>query len=330
MKILLLGGTGAMGAYLTDVLAADLDNRIVVTSRRVRTSPHANVSFLCGNAREDAFLAEALQSRYDVVVDFMNYGYDEFAARYRTLLGATGQYVFLSSARVYDRSPQPLTESAPRLLETSTDAVFLATQRYALRKARQEDFLLRSGATNYTIVRPYKTFSEERLQLGAYEKEQWLLRALDGKSVPVRAGLLARRTTLTYGLDVSQVMARLVGLPAALGACVQIATLESLTWLEIAEIYRQVLAAEKGVGLRFVEYAANEALESLFEGGYQVRYDVLWDRTFDSSRADALVGPVSYTPVRTALRDCLTKFLREGRSFLSTSEDFARLADAME
>ena len=331
MNILLLGGTGAMGVYLSKILSACADIHVTVTSRNHHLSKRKNLTYLCGNAREGTFLESILSSHYDVIVDFMNYGYDEFNARYQTLLASTAQYVFLSSARVYAQSSQPLTEESPRLLETTTDMDFLSTQRYALRKAREENLLLKSGVRNFTIIRPYKTFSEERLQLGAYEKEQWLQRALQGKVIPIRQDLLVRRTTLTFAQDVAAVIAQLIGCSKAFGEIVQIATSESLQWIEVVEVYRQILLDMRGVDLHLMAYEHNAMLESLFEGGYQFRYDVFWDRTFKSDKVQQMIGkPIVYTPVKEGLSHCLRTFLSENHGFLEASTEFSRLADEME
>lgn len=313
MNVLLLGGTGAMGRYLADAVSRDPGNRCVVTSRRIHSSDRPNLSFVCGNAREDGFVDGLLKRRFDAVVDFMNYGYDEFKSRFGRLLDATGQYVFLSSARVYADSESPLDESSARLLDVSRDEAFLKTQRYALRKARQEDLLLGSGKGNFTVVRPYKTFGEERFQLGAYEKEQWLQRALLGRPIPLRKGLLDRRTTLTHGQDVACVIGRLLGNGRALGEVVQVASPSPLRWADVLEVYRRVLRAACGLSVAVFEYGECGELESLFEGGYQFKYDVLWNRVFDSSKVETILGEeVRYADARESLALCLTHFLTGG------------------
>lgn len=330
MNVLLLGGTGAMGGYLAKRLSDEHENLVAVTSRRSLKSTRDNLVYFCGNAHEDSFLDSLFEKRYDAVVDFMNYGYDEFATRYQKMLQVTGQYVFLSSARVYANSVEPLTEKSARLLEVSTDKDFLETQRYALRKARQEDLLNSSGSLNYTIIRPYKTFSEERFQLGAYEKEQWLQRALSNKSIPVRQGIMDKLTTLTAGDDVADVIFRLIGNSKARGETVQIASPESLKWSEIVGIYRKVLKELVGIDLSLIEYEGNDELELLFEGGYQIKYDVLWNRVFNSWKVEELVGEIKYTSVRESLESCLRIFIGENRAFLNTSTDFMRICDRME
>ena len=173
MKILILGGTGAMGVHLVNLLSSNPNCRITVTSRSRREGKD-NVSYVQGNGHDIAFLNTLLKDKYDVIVDFMNYHTEEFRERYRILLNACGQFVYLSSSRVYADSDSPITEESPRLLDVTTDAEYLRTDEYALAKARQENLLRESEHKNWTIIRPYITYSEIRLQLGVLEKEAWL------------------------------------------------------------------------------------------------------------------------------------------------------------
>ena len=50
---------------------------------------------------------------------------------------------------------------------------------------------------NWTIIRPYKTYNNNRLQLGMYEKEEWLYRLMMGKTLVFPTELKKRKTTLT-------------------------------------------------------------------------------------------------------------------------------------
>lgn len=54
MEILLLGGTGAMGIPLTNILSADGTNIVYVTTRSSKES-RDNVIYFQGNAREGDF-----------------------------------------------------------------------------------------------------------------------------------------------------------------------------------------------------------------------------------------------------------------------------------
>lgn len=135
-RILILGGTGAMGESLVDILNGNKKYDVKVTSREMHDSVN-NIVYVKGNARDSEFMKKLLSDKYDIIVDFMNYGYQEFMYCHRKVLASTKHYVFLSSSRVYANSEEPLTENSERLLEVSSDQEFLSTQRYALRKARQ-------------------------------------------------------------------------------------------------------------------------------------------------------------------------------------------------
>lgn len=138
MRVLLLGGTGAMGVHLTDILSKQYV--VTVTSRRMRR-PKNNIEYVQGNAKDLKFLNSILEKKWDVIVDFMVYSTEEFSERVNLFLNSTEQYIFLSSARVYDGYEVPMKENFNRLADSSKDSVFLNTDDYALAKARQEDIL---------------------------------------------------------------------------------------------------------------------------------------------------------------------------------------------
>lgn len=87
MKILLLGGTGAMGSHLADILSKDNRNEIVITTRKERESRN-NVSYRVSNAHNTEFLKELLITNWDVIVDFMVYNTQEFRSRVDMLLAS--------------------------------------------------------------------------------------------------------------------------------------------------------------------------------------------------------------------------------------------------
>lgn len=332
-NVLILGGTGAMGVHLLEELAESDAWDVWVTSRS-KKEDHKNIKFLEGNARDDEFRKAILSDRhYDVIVDFMNYGYDEFKTCHSELLKATDHYVFLSSSRVYARSETAITEDSPRLLDVTDDEEFLSTQRYALRKARQEDMLFDSGSMNFTIVRPYITYSNRRLQLGIYEKEQWLYRILNNKPLVIREEILNSRTTLTYGKDVSREIYNIMN-HAPLGEAVHIMSEETMTWKEILNMYVRIIKEEIGLDPQIFTAKSMEEAELLFEGGYNTKYDRLWDRFFDNAKAEKEFGHIEYLDMRTGLERCLKEFLNDWKTeknnlFLDIVDDFETIMDDM-
>lgn len=330
-KVLILGGTGAMGIPLQRILSRlDSIATIKVTSRSIRSSDNPKIEYIQGNARDIGFLKEILTGGYDVVIDFMNYDLDEFAARIETLLLSTAHYIWFSSCRVYAESTTALTEESPRLLETSNDNVFLATNRYALRKARQEDLLNCSGMHNYTIIRPYITYNSERLQLGILEKEQWLYRLLKGKPLVISSEMLEHTTTLTHGDDVAQVISDIVEKIKPNGETIQIAGRDTIKWKDLLSLYVSILKNHvKDFSPVIFKSDDIQPVELLFEGGYNTIYDRNYDRLFDSSKVESALGyAITYQTIVKGISSCLGKFLENG-SFLHIDPVYEAMQDEL-
>ena len=73
----------------------------------------------------------------------MVYGTDEFKLKIDLFLEHTGQYIYISSSRVYANENKCITEKSKRLLDICEDDEYLKTDEYALVKARQENLLLK-------------------------------------------------------------------------------------------------------------------------------------------------------------------------------------------
>lgn len=247
------------------------------------------------------------ERKWDAIVDFMSYSTEEFKSRYQLYLSSTKQYIYLSSSRVYAKSEGQLTENSPRLLDVCKDERYLATDEYALKKARQEDILRKSGYTNWTIIRPYVTFSEQRLQLSPLEKEYWLYRAVHGRTIVFSKDLAERTSTLTYGQDVARGIASLIGKEKAKGNVYHITISETHKWSEILQAYLD--AFEKKTGKR-PKVFLTEKWEP-FHGGNepQVTYDRMYDRQFDNSNINDFIDTNTFKPTIPALTACLSDFL---------------------
>ena len=308
-NILVLGGTGAMGKHLVQLLAEKGDKVCVTT--RARRESSANIEYVQGNARDDSFLEPLLErQQWDAILDFMVYTTPVFQQRVSKFLGATAQYVFLSSARVYADSTSPIQEDSPRLLDVSDDSEFLATDEYSLAKARQEDILKQSGRRNWTIIRPYITYSEQRLQLGVFEKEGWLYRALQGRTIVFSEDIVNKLTTLTYGLDVAGAMGTLIGQPQALGEAYHITQDGSVSWRHVLGLYLNVL--EKHLGRQpNVSLLDMDKFSHCKRAEYQIKYDRMFDRTFDSTKIAKFFEANGFQSLDHRLTRCLEEFLEK-------------------
>lgn len=306
-KILVLGGTGAMGKHLVDILA-ESGWECYITTRSCRKSGK-NRNYVVGNAHDMNFLRPLLkQEKWYAIVDFMIYTTADFNSRCQELLSATYQYVFISSARVYAKNDGLITEDSPRILDVCSDKAYLETDEYALTKARQENILRDSGQINWTIIRPYVTFSEIRIQLSPQEKELWLYRCLQGRSIVFSKDLAEKYTTLTYGFDVAKGIASIIGKKEALGEAFHITVSESYKWKDILSLYTKVIQRQAGIVPKVL---LTEKWEK-HQGGSerQIKYDRLYDRRFDNSKIARFIDVKSFKPTLQALDDCLTDFIR--------------------
>ena len=271
-KILVLGGTGAMGRYCVPELLR-LGHTVVVAALNELESDNPNLQYIVGNVKEEGVLEKLLtEGNYDAVIDFMTYGAKEFESTYKMFLENTKHYIYLSSCRVFADCP-PITEKSPRLLDVCTDPVFMATEDYALVKAIGEDLLRNSGKKNWTIIRPATTFSTGRYQLVTLEAESFVHRMRMGKTVVLPEEAMDKQATLGWGGDVGVMIARLVLNDEAYGEDFNVATGEHHSWREIAEMYRDIC------GLKYITVPYEDYLEILGNQNWR-RYQLIYARMF--------------------------------------------------
>lgn len=307
-KVLLLGGTGAMGIYLAPELASR-GYEVTVVSLDDAVSANPRISYVKANAKDDAYLKELLKEKFDAIVDFLIYSTEEFRLRHELLLRSTDHYFFLSTYRVYGGG-FPITEETPRLLDVSPDKDFLATEDYSLFKARQENILRSSGHGNWTIIRPSITYSKFRFQLVTLEAPNVVARAAKGLPVVLPKEALSVQATMTWAGDVAKIFAALILNPAALGQAFTPATAEHRTWGEIAEYYKEL------IGLEYVAADMEDYL-NILGGSAGVRYQLIYDRLFtrivDNSKALRVTGlkQADFMPLRQGLAKELAALPRD-------------------
>lgn len=326
MKILVLGGTGAMGEPLVEALAKRGDE-VYVTSRS-ECKNRENITFIVGDAHNMLFLQELLQKSFDVVVDFMYYTLEQLQERVELILKLTKQYFFLSSSRVYANQTERITEDCPRLLDVCKDEEYLATEEYALAKAREENIFRNSSYKNWTIIRPYITYSNIRLQLGVLEKEHWLYRALHGRSIVLSDDILKHFTSLTYGYDVSRTMVDMIGNPDALGESIHIVTPETITWNDVLNIYLDVIEKQADHRPKVFLTDYKTGVIKVLKNKYQYYYDRLFDRSFNSEKVNKICKKnIEYCGIKEGLETCLTEFIEGNKKFRNINWKFEAYAD---
>lgn len=291
-KILVLGGTGAMGRYLVPKLA-QRDYQVDVVS--LDQLPNLkNIHYIQSDIMDDSVLEKQLSAGYDGIVDFMVYPTAHFKTRHRLLLENTDHYIFLSSYRVFADSDEPVTEESAQLLDVCQDEEFLASDDYSLKKCRGEDILEQSAYDNWTIVRPAITYSQKRAQLVTLELHHILAAMREHR--PVLLPEMARnvQATMTWAGDVAEMLARLLLAPSAKMQAFNVTTAEHNTWEQVAQMYKEIY------DLSYQWVDTESYLEAKAKGDksgrvtlgsrWQLSYDRLYNRVMDNRKILARTG----------------------------------------
>jgi nucleoside-diphosphate-sugar epimerase len=309
-KILLLGGTGPIGNQLVKILK-NADFQITVTSR-TKSTINDNVIYVKGDALQIKFVLSLLELQdWDVIIDFMNYKTFAFQQSYKYLLSNTCHYIFTSSARVYaDSGLYQIAEESPRLLDTISNPDYLQSDEYALAKAKQENLLFESSYDNWTVIRPYITFDTYRLQLAIFEKEQWLYRVLNNKTLILPSSIMQRRTTLTYALDVAMAISVLIKCKIGLKEVFNVCSVHDFSWSNIYDIYMSVIQQSLCFHPRTI-FVDDDFLPKICPSIDQYEYDRKFHRRFNSEKVINATGISLSTDVALQLRQSLSDFLTD-------------------
>lgn len=239
-SILIIGGTGVISSAVSALLAetgwaVTLLNR----GKNCKNIPEG-IKTITGNIRDENTIKNLLQNNsFDVVADFIAYTKEDAERDYRLFFGLTQQYIFISSASVYEKplSNCFVTESTP---------LRNPYWQYARDKIACEDFFLkkyRSEGFPITIIRPGHTYSDTKIPLGVHGNNgSWpvVKRILAGKPVIIH-GDGTSLWTVTHSKDFAKGFAGLAGNLHAIGQTVHITSDETVTWNQIYQIIADTL-----------------------------------------------------------------------------------------
>ncbi|MEO6393038.1 MAG: NAD-dependent epimerase/dehydratase family protein [Pyrinomonadaceae bacterium] len=211
MKVLFIGGTGVISSACAE-LAIDHGIDLYLLNRGITARPvPAGAQVLTGDIRDLASARAALGDQsFDAVVDWIGFVPENIETDLELFRGRMGQFVFISSASVYQSPPErlPVTEATPLdnpYWQYSRDKI--ACEERLMRAYRDEAFPV-------TIVRPSHTYDQTKLPLkGGYTAIDRMRR---GKKVIVH-GDGSSLWVLTNHRDFATGFVGLLGNPAAEG-----------------------------------------------------------------------------------------------------------------
>ena len=290
-KVLVLGGTGAMGQHLVPMLVAmGYSVDVVYNSFDEMKAESPNVRYIKADAKDMQFIEDILKNSYDGIVDFMIYMSNELVTKLPKFLDNTGHYIYFSTYRIYANEEHPIRETSPRLLDVSTDKLLRLSDDYCIYKAKGEDLLHWTKKQNYTIVRPSITYSLLRYQLVTLEAHDTVGRAMTGRKALLPEQARYVQGTMSWGGDAGKMLSRLLFNEKALTETYTISTAEHHSWGEIAEYYKDICGLEVEWVDKEYYLQAISPFRNYLQPRWQLEYDRLFDRIMDNSKILAATG----------------------------------------
>jgi nucleoside-diphosphate-sugar epimerase len=280
VRLLFLGGTGNLSTACAAEAVAQGHTLAVLTRGQQADRLPAPVERIRGDAGDPQTL-EAVASRgFDAVVDFIAYGPEAVERDVDAFAGRVSQYVFISTASVYQKPPRHyvLTEETP-LGNPYWD--------YARQKIAAEEVLRdahRSRGFPATIVRPSYTYGETWIPSASGSDYTVAWRMRRGLEVYV-PGDGTSLWTLTHASDFARGLIGLLGRPEAIGEAFHITSDEVLNWNQIHETIAEAL----GVAPRLVHIPSDVIARIDARRGASLLGDKAWSAVFDTSKLRRVV-----------------------------------------
>lgn len=310
-RALLIAGGGTLGTYTArELLRLGCEVDVICPEEKVSDHPHLH--FIQSLATEELLKDLFSEKHYDGIVNFIHYQkLEDYKKVHDLIMSGTDHLIFLSSYRVYADLQHPITEEAPRLLDTTEDTLFIETEDYAAPKARCEDFLRNEcKGQPFTIVRPVISFSHLRLDLFVHSGKAVLEYAEKGEKLPIPASARHLGAGIDWAGNSGKLIANLLFKPHTFGEAYTVSSAQNLTWEEVAEIYRKQCGT-------VIDWCSDEEFLNRFPNFANTRdrwrfiYDRMFDRVIDNRKILAATGltPKDFKPIEEGLCEELKHFM---------------------
>ncbi len=302
MKLLLVGGTGTIStAVVAQALSKNMD--VTVLNRGNRDLPQG-VRQIVADIRDQAAAEKALEGEgFDVVADFITFTEDQAAQSIRLFKDRCKQFIFISSATVYQKPPKTL-------LVSEGTPLCNPFWPYAQNKIACENLFMdahRRFGFPITIVRPSYTYCASNMPfvLNSHKSRYAAISRLKAGKPIVVPGDGTVFWTLTHNSDFAYAFVGLMGQMEAIGQAFHITSDEKHTWND----YVHILADALGVQAQ-LEHIATETIARFLPGEYEAQLgDKAQTAVFDNSKIKSFVpGFVCKVPFREGVRECVEYF----------------------
>lgn len=309
MKILIIGGTGAMGSPLAKYLSEDKNNSVYIVSRHDHFSRESNVFYVTGDINSEAFFHELIRKKFDVIIDFMIWAPALLKKRLKHIFDNCGQYIAMGTSSEYAGVDGLITEETPRLYDTYSPEERRQGGRYHIKKSKDDDLITASEHGSWTIIRPWVTYNARKNPLVTVPLSVWMWRYLHDRTIFLPRQVMDKKCSLTYGEDAARAIKAMVGNPKAYGQIVNIASNKWMTWAEAVETYQDVLFELRGKVMKLYLLPDASVIWRDIPSQYDpIAHDRCFDRCFSTEKLNELCGEEF---VFGDLRECLKMSLEK-------------------
>lgn len=301
MKVLFIGGTGNISTSVSK-LAVSKGIDLYLLNRGKSGVEIPGTKTITADIYNHDNAKEALKDHeWDVVVNWIAFTPEHIQNDFELFKGNTKQYIFISSASIYQKPPTMpvITESTP-----------LANPywQYSRDKIACEELLnqaYRKVGFPITIVRPSHTYNTTiPISIGGWNQYTAVDRMKKGKKVIIH-GDGTSLWTVTHARDFAKAFVGLLGNQRSLGHAINITSDEVLTWNQIYEAVAAAAGAELNavhISTEFIGKIAPDLKDGLMG-------DKAHSAIFDNSKIKQLVpGYTATIPFSEGIKETLAWF----------------------
>jgi len=240
MKILTIGGTGVLSAAVVNsCVSRGYDVTIIHRGNKKQFINPQVKQILCDISDEKQVIAKTQGLNFDVVIDFLIVTLDHLKKSLSIFGGITKQYVFISTAQVYNTSISKVF--------TENDETPQPLWRYSVNKSECEKYLATYCAEHgllYTIIRPGVTYDNRRIPYGIVPPygKHWTIvaRIMAGKPM-ITWNHGENRLNLTRVEDFAEGVAGLLGNEQAYNEAFNVVGDYVYSWKEVLEMLGKIV-----------------------------------------------------------------------------------------
>lgn len=261
-KVLIIGGTGILSAAVVDACISHGFEVTMMNRGNKMGDVNPNAKLIICDARDEEQVKQKLQGMYfDVVIDFIVFNLEQLKKSLNLFGGHTKQYVFISSAQVYNTSISKVLEE--------TDPTPQPLWQYSINKDICEKYLrdyALKNHINYTIIRPGVNYDNHRIPYGIVPPygKHWTIveRILAGKPI-ITWNDGNNKLNLTRVEDFAEGVVTLLGNEKAYNECYNVVGDYIYSWREVLETLGRILETTvKTIDLPLQEYARELSLDN--------------------------------------------------------------------